>query len=423
MNKKINELKQFEDLFSVSNFLDNARWSSATNYNLINFFSDNITNDEKILTHWLCYITDRQTSFERVWNVGGFIFSQLVNEMKNKHNFDLLNPEKINSSYFIKREFYKGKEKYKFKKEDYGKYLFVSYRLADNNEVLHDYGFDVRDYPFFISRYYPADYKAILSTFIILQEYDFNFTKFIKSILEKFIDDNELIIKLLFFLYLLSYDEIGNPKYSNINFSNFLSITGKRLKNLKEILKREKFYLNYYDYFKKYNIYVQKRAWCALRDYFKSPEFSKYFFASLKNEGFNQIETLKNKDLLTQFELPGDVWNNNPKFRKCIFKETHFEEDNMIFGKLLREIYTTYNIQSGYPEQFDVTFDFIQRMCLVNNCSICPYGIIKGKAVEFDKICLIDTSKLCPVAYISCNYKINCQGKNCSLLRLYKEYN
>jgi hypothetical protein len=55
MNKKINELKQFEDLFSVSNFLDNARWSNQTNYNQINFFSNNLTNDEKILTHWLCY--------------------------------------------------------------------------------------------------------------------------------------------------------------------------------------------------------------------------------------------------------------------------------------------------------------------------------------------------------------------------------
>lgn len=420
---KFKEEKQLEDLFLVSNFLDNARWSNTTNYNLINFFNNILNNDEKILTHWLCYITDRQTSFERVWDIGGFIFSQIVNVMKNKSNFDLLNPEKINSSYFIKREFYIGKEKYNFKKEDYKKYLFISYELAGNNKILYDYGFDINDYPFFIPRYYPSDYKAILSTFIILQEFDFSFTKFIKSILERFINDNELILKLLFFLYLLSYAEIGNPKYSDINFSSFISDAKKRLNNIKEISRKEDLFTNSYDYFKKNKIYEQKRAWCALRDYFKSPEFSKYFFASLENEGFNQIEILKNKSLLTQFELPGDIWNNNPKFRRCILKDTRFEDETIIFGKLLRKIYSTFNVQSGYPEQFDITFDFIQRMCLVNNCAVCPYGIIKGKSTEFDKLCLMDTSKFCPIAYISCNYKIVCQGKNCNLLKLYKEYN
>lgn len=423
MNKKFSEAKQFEDLFLVSSFLDNARWNDTSNYNLINFFSNSLKSDAKILTHWLCYITDRQMPFERVWDVGGYIFSQLVVSMKNERNFDLLNPEKIESSYFIKREFYKNKEKYKIKREDYKKYLFVSHELANNNKILSNYSFNNTDYPFFIPRYYPSDYKAILATFIILQEYDFNFTKFIKSILEKFINDDELILKLLFFLFLLSYDEIGNQKYSMINFNNFINDAKKRLHNIKEIFQKENLFLNYYNYFKKYKIYKQKRAWCALRDYFKSTEFNKYFFASLENEGFNQIEMLKDKSLLTQFELPGDIWNNNPKFRRCILKDTRFEDETIIFGKLLRKIYSTFNIQSGCPEQFDVTFDFIQRMCTVNNCTVCPFGIIKGKSTEFDKLCLMETSKFCPIAYVSCNYKIICQGRKCSLLKLYKEYN
>jgi len=32
------------------------------------------------------------------------------------------------------------------------------------------------------------------------------------------------------------------------------------------------------------------------------------------------------------------------------------------------------HILSGYPEQFDITFDFVPRMCDKGNCALCPYG-------------------------------------------------
>ena len=75
MNKSIN----INRLFEITNFLDNARWLSKENYNLINFFTTGLSDDEKLLTHWLCYITDRQMPFRRIWDIGGFIFSELVN--------------------------------------------------------------------------------------------------------------------------------------------------------------------------------------------------------------------------------------------------------------------------------------------------------------------------------------------------------
>ena len=45
--------------------LDDIRWSQSGNYNLINYFKGGLTADEKLLTHWLCYITDRQMPFMR----------------------------------------------------------------------------------------------------------------------------------------------------------------------------------------------------------------------------------------------------------------------------------------------------------------------------------------------------------------------
>lgn len=58
--------------------LDDIRWKNRPNYNLINYCSDDLTADEKLLTHWLSYITDRQMPFMRVWEIGGNVISHLV---------------------------------------------------------------------------------------------------------------------------------------------------------------------------------------------------------------------------------------------------------------------------------------------------------------------------------------------------------
>lgn len=411
-----------EDLFEITKFLDDARWRVKTNYNLINFYNESLPYDDKLLTHWLCYITDRQIPFKRVWDVGGFVFSELVHDMKEKKDFSLLNPDKPEKSFFIKRKNYRDKEKYGIKRSDYGKYLFVPHQTVDDNEKLFDYGFENDMKPCFISRYYPSDYKSILSTFCILKEHDYNLTNFIISVLRNIINDDNLIPKLLFSLYLLSYYKIGQPKARDINFQKFCGEAEDRADNVAKILSDSTKFENEYGDFSKKNIFEQKRAWCSLRDFFKSPEFKKYFFKSLKHEGFEDIEKLKSKSLLTQFELPGDVWNNNPKFRRCVLHGTGYENNKDSFGKLLRRIYSKENITSGYPEQFDITFDFVQRMCVLDNCSICPYGILNGKANDFEKICTKNVNGYCPVVLVSSNYKMDCKGDNCKLLELYHQY-
>lgn len=82
---EIKEPSKLRDVLRIFSALDDVRWSDRGNYNLINYCEedstpDEFTPDEKLLTHWLCYIADRQTAFQRVWNVGGYVLSHLVRE-------------------------------------------------------------------------------------------------------------------------------------------------------------------------------------------------------------------------------------------------------------------------------------------------------------------------------------------------------
>ncbi len=408
-------------IFAITDFIDKARWGNKENYNLINFYDLKLSNDVKILTHWLCYIADRQMAFERVWDVGGFVFSEMADQITKKRDLELLNPQYPEKAFFIKREDYVDKESYDFDEGDNGRYMFVSHQTLKQNEILFEYEFKRGSKPFFISRYYPSDYMAILSTFCILKDYEFSMSRYIIALLKKIASRDDFIQRLLFGLFLLSYFDIGQPKSSDLmHFERNLAKTEGRKKVIEKVLSDSDIFDEEFAYFKKDTIFKQKRAWCSLRDFLKSPEFTEYFFSALKETGFNDYGMLRSKDVLKYLELPGDVWNNNPTFRKCIMHGTPYEQSTLNLSKLLRKIFNENRqaIKEGYPEQFDITFDFVPRMCdMGSNCSICPYGLLRGKAVEFGKVCISDRSKYCPIMYISCNYKMMCLGKDCLLLQ------
>lgn len=405
-------------LFEITDFIDKARWGNKDNYNLINFYRPDLQNDMKILTHWVCYITDRQMSFERVWDVGGFVFSEMVDQLKKTKDLDLLNPLCPEKSFFIRRDDYTDKKSYRFSSEDDGKYLFVSHQTLKNNEIMLDYDFIKGTRPFFVSRYYPSDYLSILNTSCILKDYGFSFIRYVISILKKIPKQDDFLPRLLFGLYLLSYFEIGQPKSADlIHFDRNLKRAEERKQQIEIILSDAKVFEQGFNYFQEDTIFRQKRAWCSLRDFLKSPEFNSYFFAALRENGFNDIDMFKARASLKYLELPGDVWNNNPTFRKCITRGTVYEKSRLPLAKLLRKMFNENQqiISEGYPEQFDITFDFVPRMCKPNNCSICPYGLIYHEAEEFDKVCINDRGKYCPVMLVSCNYKMDCLGDDCSL--------
>ncbi|AEI15424.1 hypothetical protein Flexsi_1786 [Flexistipes sinusarabici DSM 4947] len=395
-------------IYNIISFYDEIRWSSLSNYNLINFCNEDLDDDAKLLTHWLCYITDRQTSFQRIWDVGGFVLSDLVEQIKKTRSLDALNPESENS--FVCKNGNEG-------------FSFISKSKANGNTLLQDYySYKADERIKFTPRYYPSDYFSIIYTFSILKNYDFSFTKFIIEQFEKHKNSENYIKKILYSLYLLTYFEVGQPNKKDMSdFYSSIKNAESRANKVYDILSNN-FQKNYAKFAKR-DIFNQKRAWCSLRDFLKSPEFKKYFIHSLENEGISavSIKKLTSLESLRQLELPGDVWNNNPIFRSCIFQNTEYEESKKSLNVILRDYFdkNKSELDESYPEQFDVTFDFVPRMCSMKKCNICPINVLKtGEYGDFFKTCVRNKDLFCTVALINCGYNYNCIGEQCKLLKI-----
>lgn len=451
------EAKYVNKLFKITNFIDNARWDKEDNHILINFSHNNLDPDEKLLTHWLLYITTRQMDFNIVQDIGGFVISDLVHAYKNKNDLRILDPTD-DDSFFISRESYEYLENFDIKGEN-DKFLFVSDKQTGENSTLKSHGFEKHQKPYFIPRFYPADFKAIYSTLQILQDdYNKGLGEFIKSLLEKIedgptgIDNDELVPKLMFGLYTLSYKAIGQVKADQIfnDFDDFKkNELEERFVKIKKILEG-----NFEDEFKKFKdkksfFDKTKRSWSAVRDFLKHKKTNSFLIESLKKANCNYYDNVSYKNLdegiLKKLEIPGDVWNNNPTFKKCIIPKSYFgnlknlmeeeigngRRDNYVFGEYIRGIFKKFEeeIEKGYPEQFDITFDLVSRMCDNKLCEICPYGLInngdpydilKDNKTKFKKLCHGNVDMYCPILLSSCHYKFDCVGKeNCDFWMIY----
>jgi len=371
--------EKFIRLMNVISWLDECRWSEENAVDIINYCSDDIKNCEKILTHCLCYITDRVMPFERIWEKGGLVFSELVKEY-SKGNIPF---EYIEKKYYIKYPSKDGVEKFKFK--------------SDNYE--------------FASHYITNDYECIKQTLQILEDYNRNIVKFIVDILEKYKDNTDLLKRVAFALHLLTYS-LNNKKAD----------TGEIVR----ILGNEAEFNQNFKIFEKKSTNGKKRLWCCIRDYKKGPHHDIFKKAIVEIDSISE----KDKEILVetwdklpmnQIELPGDVWNNNPIFRENLFGDI-IEDINNIpktwgMPKIIRELFEQLSEDEKgeyYPEQFDITFDFVPRMCGNKLCDICLFG-----KNGIDLICIPSQDKLCPVALISCGYKKECKNdkEDCDIIR------
>jgi len=66
---KIKDEDALNVVLRTFSFLDEIRWRDTSNYNTINFAYPEMSDDEILLTHWLCYVSDRQMPFRRIWDV------------------------------------------------------------------------------------------------------------------------------------------------------------------------------------------------------------------------------------------------------------------------------------------------------------------------------------------------------------------
>ena len=76
--------------FGIADFLDDCRWDAGAsgNYYLASYSHEEMSDNLRLLTHWICYITDRQTSFEQICDIGGLVFSDMLKYYKD-HNIGI----------------------------------------------------------------------------------------------------------------------------------------------------------------------------------------------------------------------------------------------------------------------------------------------------------------------------------------------
>ena len=365
---KIKDEDSFIQICKVISWLDDRRWNTEDNYNFINFFREDLSNSEKILTHWICYITDRQMPFEAVWDKGGYVFSELAYEYKRSK----LLPQQILNAHYEKYKDNKSKERFRFKSSD--------------NRT-------------FASRYITDDYQNILNTLEVLNYYERNIINFIINVIKRFKNREDLLIRIACGLHLLTYQLDGKKANS---------------KETLKILNDEREFEKKVENFKKNSTSGKKRLWCCIRDY-KKGLYHKVFSEAIREvtgrEASKFISIWDNLPM-EQIELPGDVWNNSPLFKNNLFaKILDVDSIPKTWGmpEIIRDIYKQLKryeeINNFYPEQFDITFDFVPRMCSKRLCDVCPFG---QKGVEL--VCIPSEDKYCPITLLSCGYMAECVG-------------
>jgi|GEM_PF-6873878 len=179
MKIKITNEAALIEICKTISWMDLMSQNAECNYNDGNLFREGLelTNCEKILTHWICYITNRQMPFEIVWDKGVRVFSELVSEYSRRNK---LTPENILKKYY---ESYKNKNK----KE--------RFRFKSTGGVT------------FASRYITQDYKNILQTLEVLnhEKYKRNIIAYIVDIIRRFKDKEDLLLRVACGLHLLTY--------------------------------------------------------------------------------------------------------------------------------------------------------------------------------------------------------------------------
>lgn len=457
--------KEIHSILEIVKFFDDARWSNSILHEKYFNNGKNISEKNKILTHWLRYITNRGVIAEKLWLKTSSLFSEIIYNIENEQNSHkdyrrFFNPKEA-TSYFIYDE---SNDYYRFKSDE-------------NND--------------FASRWYTTDYFSIISTLEILKEHNYNLSEFLNKVFNEIIKkDNDLIsYKIVFAMYLLTYYnipqidknlikkntitlfEIANKRAVIVNnllsdktifnyaFSKFYDIKNETepenlenfinnnseafstmyqwerylskqredKKNKKDLTQFRQEELNFsYKDLEKSNafkllfkpskkVFYEKRIWCAFRDFLKDENYRKIFISTI-NEEFKEVLFINNipkDEIILQLELPGDLWNNRRKFWDCI-KLLELNNNDPINAKLRAKI-DTLKTNKYYPEQFDITFDFIKRMCESNNCDICPFGSLLHKdkrlGIDFEKLCINMKGKYCPIVSTACNYKFECKGK------------
>jgi len=401
--------------FQIADCLDNARWFQESraprlvNYNMDPDAIPNETDRAEyiILSHWLTYICDRQMQYEQIWNKGGCVFSWLV--MK----YQACDMEGL-------RELLAGQGIVFYEKDGERKCGSAAHAGECSPAALERARFKDGQ-PMFSPRFPAFEGISIVNTLVTLKKHG-GLGGYLKAVANSgaFQENRQDAMKILLFaMHKLSYE-------------NVLTNELERKLGKVDVFSGGRVALDLAGYreFSRSKIFESKRVNCAVRDYFKRAEYVEHFERLIGGENFKHLLTQ-----LWQIELPGDVWNNNTEFGKCLRKLgiSHGKDKlNRALRKAYEEAVAGRQI-AGYPEQFDVTFDFALCMCEgkekrgdkkgTPKCDICLFALLCGKegfdVRKFEECCNTGSGS-CGLLKAYCRYDVPCSrdGNTCLKARL-----
>jgi hypothetical protein len=383
----------------IIKWLDEARWSETSSSSPIPgpVFAS-LSDSGKILTHWLAYITDQQRSWEDVWFLGGPVFAEICESYNQSTNGqDVIN---------LLKSYTKVNPDVK-KKDD----VFSSKKQRIQVQLI--------DY----TPRFGSHLVSIARVLRVLVDYDKSLAAFITSnanfvFAGKNINDDSIVARIAFLLYLISYDDIpsGLTSYTKQSeeFIQDMEFNYDYVKNL--LVNKE----NLEDLYQWWliNKRFHKRLWAAFRNYIKpGSRYADIFLKSLNSVGGSAISNFiinNRSEVVSQLELPGDIWNL--RFNKFLFG------DEIARPADLREYYKKLNspqnqMRGYYPEQFDVSWDFAPRMCDAAQESLCPFK--NGNKLKEYCLCYNGdkpNGRRCSITKILCGYETFCYPDKCPIL-------
>lgn len=355
------DLQRFASLIC---WLDEARWQSDEwGLGWDNDACRALNSQQKVLAHWITYITDMRMPVEVVWERGLPVFAELVYEYTETG-----------------QDVVRLLARYTKSLDPSGKKVPI---LSNKRGTVQ-----------FTPRY-SWHYDQIIQCLHILETYGRSLVQYMKHWKEQYESKDDGLRRIAHVLDLLAYCQ---PE------EQARLIIGSRSRLEEDYPRWEK-------KMQSPQGHGRKRLWAALRDYFKSRPLKECIA-----ESFSWPETFD----LRQLELPGDIWND--RFASTFLHplaERNGLSSKMANGKYLSAPVLAKQIDSAvrkldpltafYPERLDVSFDFASRMCDNQLCDICVFG-----GNEAQRFCTPTSPPgLCPVLFVVAGYKRVCKPQWC----------
>ena len=216
------EEKNFTKKFAIMHFLDEIRWKKENAGGVIFNYSSKLPLDcnEKILTHWLLYITERQMPFEQIWDKGGIVFSQIASEYIRTQNMHVID---ISSNVANGRDTFFGKDGKKdiYNNETYSFTSKIHYDDLDDKakERVKKYysSKEKKANPIieFKSRFFTTDYLSMFYTLHTLSSFEHSIVKYMAAVVAKILSSENIdaqnkmdycVLGMAYALYRLTYN-------------------------------------------------------------------------------------------------------------------------------------------------------------------------------------------------------------------------